>query len=51
MKHEELREKITGTTQSGLYELKSGLDGKLYENARLACRALKKGLAPGALQE
>jgi GxxExxY protein len=33
MKHEELSEKIIGAAQAVLYELKPGLDEKLYENA------------------
>jgi hypothetical protein len=36
MKHEELSQKIIGAAQAVLYELKPGLDEKLYENA-LAC--------------
>jgi GxxExxY protein len=33
MKHEELSRKIIGAAQTVLYELKPGLDEKLYENA------------------
>ncbi len=33
MKHEGLSEKIIGAAQAALYDLKPGLDEKLYENA------------------
>lgn len=33
MKHEELSRKIIGAAQTVLYQLKPGLDEKLYENA------------------
>ena len=33
MKHQELSEKISGAAQAVLYELRPGLDEKLYEES------------------
>ncbi len=39
MRHEELSARIIGAAQAVLYELKPGLDEKLYEHALVICWA------------
>ena len=43
MKHEELSEKIIGAAQAVLYELKPGLDERLYEKA-LVIELIERGM-------